>query len=104
MSYFERVNNLWTLLYLTIWTIPSFPGASNELVRKYAPEKPFVAVQVIVAQSVFWLIDSDILIDYPQPVMPNMAEIGGLSIKPSQPLSSELEKFIASAKGHVILV
>ena len=102
MTFWERLTNFKEHVSWVFY-VDQIPMASDELVMKYAPNKPAVSMNYLAGLSLLWLIDSDLLIDYPRPMMPNEINIGGLSLQPVKPLSTELEAFVTSAKEGVII-
>ena len=66
MTFFER---LWNTLGLLDWAIwPRVEYAENAFVEKYLPGQTYWS---LAAKSLMWLIDTDTVIDYPRPTMPN---------------------------------
>ncbi|MEQ2241541.1 hypothetical protein ILYODFUR_026400 [Ilyodon furcidens] len=51
-----------------------------------------------------WLFRSDFVFEFPRPTMPNVVYIGGFQCKPSQPLPTDLEKFVQSAGEHGVII
>lgn len=101
MSFYERLQNTYALVD---WT--AFPGISyldDSLVAKYAPTLPAVSLDPLAGRSLLWLVDTDLALDYPRPLMPNEVNVGGLSTKPAQPLSGDVLEFVSSATDGVIV-
>ncbi len=102
MTFTERLTNLWLQID---WAVsPRCPYINDDWVREFVPEKPPLTINDILRQSLLWLIDSDVVIDYPRPLMANEVMIGGVTAKPAQPLSEDLERFLLAAKDGVIVV
>ncbi len=102
MDFWERVQNFLTILD---WTI--FPGVKyieDGFLSTYFYESSFVPLNQLARRSLLWLINTDALIDYPRPSMPNEVHIGGLSTAPSKPLTHDLQEFLDSATEGAILV
>ncbi|KAK5602599.1 hypothetical protein CRENBAI_007436 [Crenichthys baileyi] len=51
-----------------------------------------------------WLFRSNFVFEFPRPTMPNVVYIGGFQCKPSQPLPTDLEKFVQSAGEHGVII
>ena len=102
MSFSERLTNFLTLLDWTVY--PRVASLDDNLVAKYAPEKQFVTLNYLAGRSQLWLYNTDVVIDYPRPMMANEVNIGGISTKPAQPLTGDLKAFVESAKEGVIVV
>ena len=103
MTFWERLQNTWNLVDWTAKT-SQLPFLDNSFVTKYAPNKPYLSLNQLAHRSFLWLLDSDVIIDYPRPLMPNMIEIGGLTTKPAKALPDDLDAFMQNATNGVILV
>ena len=101
MSFWQRMYNTYSLV--KFMTHPGVEYLSDELVRKYAPEMPLVSIETLATRSLLWLMDTDVVIDFTRPMMPNMVEVGGLTTKPANPLPLELEEFVIGAEHGVIM-
>ncbi|XP_060078186.1 UDP-glucuronosyltransferase 2C1-like [Ylistrum balloti] len=101
MSFFQRVTN--TLVSIVMAVLPEiiFP---SDLVSMYAPEKPFLSLEVLHRRTSFHLIDLDFVMDFPRPLMPNMAFVGGLGTEKPKQLPSDLDSYMNSATDGVIIV
>jgi len=66
MTFSERLWNAWSLLDWTVW--PRVEYVDNSFVDKYLPGQTYWTLS---AKSLVWLIDTDTVIDYPRPTMPN---------------------------------
>jgi len=69
MTFSERLWNAWTLLDWTVWSRVEY--IENAFVEKYLPGQTY---WTLAAMSLVWLVDTDTIIDYPRPTMPN--EVG----------------------------
>lgn len=101
MSFHQRVIN--TFLFLIRFFVPDMTSPAN-LFDIYAPNKPKISTFELWRQSRFNLFDTDVLIDYPRPMMPNSASVGGLGTRPALPLTGEFKTFTESTKNGVIIV
>ena len=103
MSFVERLANLYDLI--DWFAFPGFETLDDDLVRRYAPEMPFVSLNTLAGHSLLWLIDTDVAVDYPRPLMTNEINIGGLATKPSKKLSGSVKDFVASAsEKHGVII
>ena len=102
MTFWERLTNFIAHVSWVLY-VDQLPMASDELITKYAPGKPPVSMNYLAGQSLLWLIDNDLVIDYPRPMMPNEINIGGLSLIPVKPLSPDLQAFVMAAKKGIII-
>ena len=76
---------------------------TDEYIAKYVGDKPVVSYEQILSKSLVWLVMTDILVDYPRPMMPNEINIGGLTIEPDKSLPDELESFMNANENGTIL-
>ncbi|XP_064635313.1 UDP-glucuronosyltransferase 2B13-like [Lineus longissimus] len=76
---------------------------SNEY-NQYIQERPYKSLTHLASQTSFWLIDQDILLDYPVPLMPNMIYVGGLSTEPHKRLPDEMRYFAGNATNGLVVV
>lgn len=85
MTFSERLWNAWTLLDWTLW--PRVEYIENSFVEKYLPGQTYWS---LAAKSLVWLIDTDTLIDYPRPTMPNEVRTTELTARRLQPQLSHV--------------
>ena len=102
MDFFERVQNfLLTVIFSSINMLPQ-PEAS--VMTKYQEYGEFGSLNDIVASSVLWITTRDVVLDYSKPVMPNMIDAGGLTVKPATgQLPAEIAQFADGAEKGLII-
>ncbi|KAK7111156.1 UDP-glucuronosyltransferase 2C1-like [Littorina saxatilis] len=100
MTFFQRVI---TTLITIAWSLMD-PFIYTDAVARYAPERPYISADMLIAHAEIWLVEMDHILDYPRPTLPNVKLIGGTATGPSRPLSSKLKEFVESAANGVILV
>lgn len=66
MTFSQRLWNAWSLLEWTVW--PRVEYMESSFVEKYLPGQTY---WTLASRSLLWLIDTDTVIDYPRPIMPN---------------------------------
>ena len=65
----------------------------------------FSSLDELMSKSVLWLVARDAVVDYPNPMMPNMISVGGLTVKRSSgKLSSDISQFVDVAQKGIILM
>lgn len=101
MTFIQRLANLLVAMLITISPNPLYP---SNMVERYVPEKPDVSLDVLHRRAAFHLIDSEFILDFPKPMLPNMEFVGGLSTEKPKPLTQELDLFMDSATTGVIIV
>ena len=76
-----------------------------EVIAKYQQYGAFSSIDELASRSLLWLYEKDSVLDYPRPMMPNVIEVGGLTIRRATgQLPSDIKKFIAGAENGVILM
>ena len=102
MTFFQRVQNhfmhyvkplAFNLLYI-----------GEDFSTKYVPEKPYISMKDLRKQCQLTLCDTDVLIDYPRPTMPNVVFVGGLNTSPAKPLTKEFQDLMDAAVNGVVIV
>ena len=102
MTFMERLQNTYQLLE---WTYsPGVSYLTDEFMRPFIPDKPYRSLNQLAADSKLWLLDTDFVIDYARPTMPNEVNIGGLSTKPSTALPNDLQELMDSAVDGVVIM
>jgi len=105
MSFFERLQNTAYLFLFTFVLSPYYSDPKPEVMEKFRRYGYFSSLDELMSKSVLWLVARDAVVDYPNPMMPNMISVGGLTVKrASGKLPTEIKKFINGAKKGVILV
>ena len=66
--------------------------------------KNLPSIEELEQKTVLMMVNTDRAVDFPEPLQPNMIEIGGLQIAEPNPLSDEMENFIKTAKKGTILM
>ncbi|PVD26858.1 hypothetical protein C0Q70_12006 [Pomacea canaliculata] len=100
MSFLQRV--LTTVLHVFSSVVDGF--SYKEAVSRYAPEMPFLTIDMLVARAEIWLVETDHILDYPRPSMPNVKLIGGTATGHSKPLPPHFKSFMDDAKEGVVIV
>eukprot|EP00106_Octopus_bimaculoides_P009116 XP_014776558.1 PREDICTED: UDP-glucuronosyltransferase 1-5-like isoform X2 [Octopus bimaculoides] len=101
MTYSEKLIS--TLVAIVDYTIPP-PVAPTHSVKTYAKDKPDISFIDLLHQAQFYLIEKDVLLDYPLPQLPNVRYVGGLAAKHSLPLKGELIKFVNASTNGIVVV
>ncbi|CAL1544432.1 unnamed protein product [Lymnaea stagnalis] len=100
MTFSERVSS--TLIALLSITYDIF--TDNDVVTTFAPEKPFKSLNDIALQAEIFISESDHILDYPRPMLPNTKRIGGSSVSEAKPLTGDFQSFVNSSANGVAVV
>ena len=99
MTLIERLIN-----FHAMWDWIVKPGVrqfTNEFIQKYDPS---ITYEFLYGKSLLFFVNTDFVIDYPRPVMPNEILNGGLTTRPAAPLPEDLLEFADHASNGLILV
>ncbi len=100
-------NRLLSTLIAIAWKI--FRACTNpalpEVMTKYSQYGLNVGSSAeLASESLLWLNANDPLLDWHYPSMPHVVDVGGLNIRPGQPLPADLETLLAGSDQGTILV
>ncbi|XP_077059817.1 UDP-glucuronosyltransferase-like isoform X3 [Siphateles boraxobius] len=101
MTFVERIHNFFMSgveLVLCRIMYASF----DELAARFLDAD--VTYKEIISRGAIWLFRYDFTFEYPRPLMPNMALIGGINCQKSALLSAEVEEFVKGSGEHGIVV
>ena len=74
MTFRQRLENLWSQIDWVAW--PRFEIVEDRFVKRYLPDETY---STLAARSLLWLFDTDIVVEYPRPTMPNEASVESCS-------------------------
>ncbi|XP_066286571.1 UDP-glucuronosyltransferase 2C1-like [Branchiostoma lanceolatum] len=74
----------------------------DELVRTYIGEDE--TIQSVTSRTDVWLYQTDNVLDFARPSMPNMVQVGGLNVQMVNPLTEDMEAFVPSAGRDGVIV
>lgn len=77
---------------------------NDSMVKEFAPHRPQVSVNEIYRQAEIYLIESDHILDYPKPQLPNIKMIGGTAPTSGKPLKDPFKKFVEGSKNKGVAV
>jgi len=101
MTFVQRLANFLATFALSL----AIPGPPQELIDKYQQYGSFSSAEDLMSRSLLWLYHRDSVLDYPRPMMPNVIEIGGLTVKHTTgKLPLDIKKFIDGAQKGVVLM
>ncbi|XP_066267117.1 UDP-glucuronosyltransferase 2B33-like [Branchiostoma lanceolatum] len=89
---------LWTEMFQMVFI-------RNTIFTTYRTIGDNFTLSAALARTDLWLYQSDLMFDFPKPMMPNMVSIAGHMAEDVKPLSEEMEKFVqSSGDDGVVLV
>jgi len=105
MTFVERLQNTAALLFASFIMPLYFPEPEDEVLDKFRRYGYFSSLDELASKSALWFMTEDSVLDYARPMMPNMVEIGGLTVKRTTgKLPPDIKNFIDGAKKGVILM
>lgn len=103
MTFLQRLENtvmsvfeFYFINYYATWQI-------NRMLKKQQPANSFASIGDTLRNSKLFLINSNPLMDYKEPVFSNVKLVGGMQIKKPKTLPSDLKKIIDPAVNGVVL-
>ncbi|XP_035692474.1 UDP-glucuronosyltransferase 2C1-like [Branchiostoma floridae] len=103
MTFLQRLKNV--LVYFAATTMGQLvvDKSYDDLAKRTIGDS--FTMSAALARTDVWLYQSDLMFDFPKPMMPNMVSIAGHMAEDVKPLSEELEKFVqSSGDDGVVLV
>ncbi|XP_066284965.1 UDP-glucuronosyltransferase 2B33-like [Branchiostoma lanceolatum] len=103
MTFLQRVKNV--LVYFAFSTIGQLivDKSYDDLAKRTIGDD--FTISAALARTDVWLYQSDLMFDFPKPMMPNMVSIAGHVAEDVKALSEEMEKFVQSSGDNgVVLV
>jgi len=104
-TFFERLKNTLYSFSFTFILPLLIPKPPHEVMEKFRRYGHFNSLDELASKSVLWLSPKDDVLDYAKPMMPNVVNIGGLTVKRSTgELPSDIKGFIDGARKGVVLM
>jgi len=104
MTFIERLKNTAASIVIPL-IIPLCSDMEQEVLDKFRRYGYFSSPSELVSKSALWFLTRDDVLDYPQPMMPNMVNVGGLTVKRATgELPPDIKNFLDGAKKGGILV
>ena len=105
MTFVERLKNMFYLFSFTFILPVLIPEPPREVMEKFRRYGHFDSLDELGSKSVLWLSTKDDVLDYAKPTMPNVLNIGGLTVKRTTgELPSDINSFIDGTKKGVVLM
>ncbi|XP_066301023.1 UDP-glucuronosyltransferase 2C1-like [Branchiostoma lanceolatum] len=101
MTFLQRVKN--TLMYFGLSTVGHVVERGIDDVARRTIGSNYTLLAALARTDV-WLFQSDVMFDFPRPIMPNMVNIAGHMADKVKPLSEELEKFMQSSGDTGVVI
>lgn len=100
-SFSMKLRNVWA--HLQDYINPAAATLGRKI-KDYAPERPDISFDDLIRQFVLYIVDSDHFLHVPSPALPNVKYIGGLAVRPAEPLHGEMKDFVKASKNGIIVV
>ncbi|XP_036362980.1 UDP-glucuronosyltransferase 1A1-like isoform X3 [Octopus sinensis] len=101
MNFYDRLENSFVTMSAYFRRLN---GAPQKSVKTFAPQKPDITFTSLMQQADLYLIETDTVLDYPIPTLPNVVSIGGISTRPASALKGDLRKFVDESNHGIIVV
>lgn len=100
-SFLQRLKN--TAIHMMFMVMHIYVS-SDEIVAKYAPNRPKISTNEIYNQAEIFLIETDFIMDYARPSLPNTVFVGSTAGNPPKELQEPFKSFMDKSKNGVIIV
>ena len=105
MNFWQRLKNFADYMVYNHLLIPYIGLQSlDELKSKYQLNTSLYVKDAYIRAKPLVICNSDFWFDYPRPLMPHVIPISGLFLRPIEPLSHDLEKFMQSSNESGVIV
>ncbi|XP_066289814.1 UDP-glucuronosyltransferase 2C1-like [Branchiostoma lanceolatum] len=102
MTFLQRVQNVGFIGLSQIAKRWLYGYIYDDLVRKYVSDKE--STQSVTSRTDLWLYQTDTVLGFPRPSMPNMVQVGGLTVRAGAPLSQDMEDFMQSSGDYGVII
>ena len=103
MNFVERLENTLRLAESSVHS--PFPDPPSHLLDRYRRYGPFRDLDELMSRSQLWLLAKNVVLDYARPMMPNMIDVGGLTVgRTGGELPTDVKRFVEGARNGAVLV
>lgn len=98
MTFLQRVKNMLyplALMHICQFSYGPYSSLASEILQRE------VSLVDVLGSASVWLFRADFVFDYPRPIMPNMAFIGGINCANRKPLSQVCISSNQCSGGHI---
>ncbi|KAH9514633.1 hypothetical protein Btru_023143 [Bulinus truncatus] len=99
-SFFERVQAVIMSAMFMYFDIFS----DSDIVSRYAPERPYATIKEIALKAEIFIAETDHILDFPRPALPNTRLVGGSSAGEARPLTGSLKTFVEKSINGIAVV
>ncbi|XP_076442424.1 2-hydroxyacylsphingosine 1-beta-galactosyltransferase-like [Babylonia areolata] len=100
MTFTQKLQNAAVHIVRAVYDFTAY----HDAVSRYAPDMPYMPLDMLVARADLWLVETDHVLDYPRPSLPNVKLIGGTATGPAKPLPPPFSSFMDTATQGVVIV
>ena len=104
MTFMQRLQNTASFAYIAIMAEISPPKQVQETWKKYLPGVPPPSIYTLLNKAELTLENTEVVLGYPTPSMPNAIAVGGLTRQPNKTLPAEFRAILDAAEDGVMLV
>ena len=101
MTFSQRLVN--GMIHLAFLGVHSYV-TSGEMVSKYAPNRPLLTTDEILRKAELYIVETDHIMDYARPTLPNVKYVGGTAGTPGKPLKEPFKSFMDKSANGVVVV
>ncbi|XP_005106077.1 UDP-glucuronosyltransferase 2C1-like [Aplysia californica] len=101
MTFIQRLKN--SVVHLTLFFLHEY-ATSDKLVAKFAPHRPRISTKEIMSQAEISLVESDPIIDFARPQLPNTKFVGSTAVNLPEELKEPFKSFMEKSVNGVVVV
>lgn len=79
-------------------------SGNDSMVAEFAPHRPEITANELANKAEVFLAESDHILDFPKPLLPNTKLIGGTAPTPGKPLKDPFKTFVEGSKSGIAVV
>ena len=98
MTFSERLHNTMLFFEESMFS----PQAADSTWERYLPKENPPTIFDLLNKAEVSLLNNDILMGYPVPLMPNTIQVGGLTVQPPGKLDPDISSFLNATDGVIL--
>ncbi|XP_005100238.2 UDP-glucuronosyltransferase 1A5-like [Aplysia californica] len=101
MTFFQSLKN--SMAHLALFFLHEYLS-SDKLVARFAPHRPRISTREIMSQAEIFILESDPIMDFARPQLPNTKFVGSTAGNPPKELKQPFKSFMEKSVNGVVVV